>query len=390
MSSDPISLENRQIVSARLGPSTASNPLLEFPPYASYIARTRSFDEFIQLTNVSYTLAQQLLFSTPRDQLSDVEMKDSGPEERSYSMADRIITSVTLSAGWLTYEAYAKHEGGTAEEIRSRAEAGELGEIQARPKDGASVILWPPEDKRSGKFRVPEIGKQTWAVTENLTYDSPVKDNFDLSNPEELTAARRLYLSLAHSLGEPDDVSKRATEILYRAMFLLQWTGFEIFLRETVEHLLAENPQVIIRSAGRKTSLSYEQIFDMSEKLSSMDDLRREMIELEVQKLRAGGRSVHGLINFLKSAFNFKDDPYKAWYVLKGQRRESSYDILLKVKDRRNALTHELGPSQGEAADASSVSEEEYAEAELVLRSIAYSIARNVYHKHYEVQDNDN
>lgn len=365
------------------------NPLLEYPPYASYVAQTRNIDEFVSLTTISYKLAQQLLFSTPRDQLPEIKLKEPAPDRRSYAMGDRRITNARLSSAWLRYDAYAEREGIDIDVVKTRAEAGELGPIRPNPKDGAPMALWPPEDQRPEGFQAPEVGSVTLLVEEEQTYDASLTEDFDLSNPEELAEARRLYLALAHSLGNTGEVAARAEEILFRTMFLLQWTNFETFLRKTVEYLQAEHPQIMIRSAGRKASLSYEQVFDMSSQLSSIDDLRQELVELEIQKLRAGGQSAHGLINFLKSAFKFRDDPYEAWYVRNGERHETSYELLLGIKDRRNILTHEFDSTLDQVRQVYSVSEDDYREAELALRSVAYSIARSVYYKRYEVLGDD-
>jgi hypothetical protein len=366
---------------------TIDNPVLKFSPYASYKARSDRLKEFLELTSISYELAQQLLFSTPRDQLPKVAISEPDPTQMSYSMADRVIESLEMTAAWLRYPEYAKHEDLTVEDVRIRAEEGEFGAVCPHPKDGEPLILWPPEERRPEDFRSPKPGVYTFVGKERLTANVELTDEFDLSDPEQLRTARNLYLRLAHSLGKTEEVASHAKDMLYRSVFLLQWTSFEAFLRETVEALLTKHPQVIVQSAGRKASITYDQIFGMSEQLSSLDNLRRELIELEVQKLRAGDRSIHGLINFLKSAFKLKADPYGAWYVIKGQRREATYNSLMAIKARRNTLVHEFGNiGLDNGAQIAPVTEEEYRDTELALRSVAYSIASSIYNERYEVQ----
>ena len=257
--------------------------------------------------------------------------------------------------------------------------------MRPHPNDGAPLILWPPEERRPEDFNAPDPGTYTFKLKETIRANAEVNEEFDLSDPEQLRTARNVYLNLAHSLGKTEDVAAHAEDMLYRSVYLLQWTSFESFLRETIETLLAEHPQVIIQSAGRKTSLSYEEVFAMSNQLSSLDNLRKELIELEVQRLRAGGRSVHGLINFLKSAFKFEVDPYRAWYVVKGQRREATYNSLMAIKARRNALAHEFATAIPDDSGITPVTSDEYREAELTLRSVAYSIASSIYYKRYDV-----
>src|SRR5215469_187862 len=139
--------------SPRLAGPKNSSHLLAFPPYVSYSARSHSIDEFISLTTISYVLAQQLLFASPREKLSDFDLRPPGPAHRSFSMADREITSVQVDALWLPYEAYAERENVDVDEIRRRAETGELGPIMLRPSDETPIILWPPQSQRPQDFQ---------------------------------------------------------------------------------------------------------------------------------------------------------------------------------------------------------------------------------------------
>ena len=79
-------------------PRARTNLVLEYPPYASYDARSRRLTEFLKLTSISYELAQQLLFSTPRNQLAEVVVKEPTLDQLSYSMADRIHDPVEMEA----------------------------------------------------------------------------------------------------------------------------------------------------------------------------------------------------------------------------------------------------------------------------------------------------
>jgi hypothetical protein len=353
------------------------DPVLQFRPYATYRANETRLHEFVVLTSISYQLAQQLLFAKGREQLPEVVVGEPNPKEWSYSMAD-VVAKPEVVVGWLRYWEYAEHAETTPEEVQRRAEAGELGPIKTHPSDGAPVILWPPPDQRDAEFEEPEPGRYKVAVASFTVSVAAESDHqFDLGDPSQFEEAQSYFLRLAHAMGEPSEVSSRAEAILFRAALLLQWTSFETFVRETVETLLAEHPSVIPESAGKKASISYDELFTMSTGLSSIDDLRRELIEIEVQRLRAGGRSVHGLINFLKSAFRFDADPYEAWYVLIGERRQASYQTLMGIKERRNGLVHG-GPSHGEGSAEKPATENEYLDSGLALQAIAYSIARSV------------
>ncbi|WP_214107239.1 hypothetical protein [Acrocarpospora catenulata] len=367
---------------------TALHDLEGFPPYAAYVARGKEIEELISLTSISYELSQQLLFSTPPEQLADVTFGELTPECWSYSMADVVLNGTPeMSAAWLRYEEYAQHMDGTPEEIANQAKAGLLGPVRIHPSDGAPVILWPPENERAVDFQEPEPGTYRFQMAANVTANGTVDLSFDLSDPVQLEAARKHYLKLATSLGKVNEVAKRAKFLLFRAAFLLQWTSFEVFLRETIEELLTRHPQVILESAGKKGTLSYEQLFSMTNKLSTIESLRRELIDMEIERLRSNGRSIHGMLNFLKGAFRFKSDPYKAWYVYKGERRQASYNTLIEIKERRNTLVHEASDSRSATSskEEQELGDEEYMKYILTLRSVAYSVSFSVHHQKYEV-----
>ncbi|GAT69087.1 hypothetical protein PS9374_04754 [Planomonospora sphaerica] len=373
---------------ARADSPATPHKLEGFPPYAAYVARNKEIEELISLTSISYELSQQLLFSTPPEQLADITFGEVTPEHWSYSMADIAFKSTPeMSAAWLRYEEYAEHMDATPQEIADQAKAGLLGPVLVHPSDGAPIILWPPENERAADFEAPDPGVYHFRMEANLTADCEVDLAFDLSDPAQLEAARKHYLKMASSLGNVSEVAKRAEFLLFRAAFLLQWTSFEVFLRETIEELLTRHPQVILESAGKKESLTYEQLFSMTNKLSTIESLRQELIDMEIERLRSNGRSIHGMLNFLKSAFRFKRDPYQAWYVYKGERRQASYNTLIEIKERRNLLVHEASNngSTTSGEEEQKLSNEDYMKYVLTLRSVAYSVSSSVHYKKYEV-----
>ena len=215
---------------------------------------------------------------------------------------------------------------------------------------------------------------------------------------DEFDRIQRSYLSLAHSLGKPDEVAKRAEEMLNQSCFLSHWTIFEVFLRSTIQELIKRHPSKIDSGTrGKKSTLNYEEILEMTSKFSSVENLRDSLIEREIERLQAGGESVHGLINFLKSEFHFKRDPYEAWYVLKGQRHTAHYNDLMEFKEVRNALMHDGGtppesfferyPAVPKRGNAILIDEEYYLKAKLILSSIAFSIATCVDEGIYDAGD---
>ena len=122
--------------------------------------------------------------------------------------------------------------------------------MRPHPNDGAPLILWPPEERRPEDFNAPDPGTYTFKLKETIRANAEVNEEFDLSDPEQLRTARNVYLNLAHSLGKTEDVAAHAEDMLYRSVYLLQWTSFESFLRETIETLLAEHARR--RRAGNR------------------------------------------------------------------------------------------------------------------------------------------
>ena len=115
--------------------------------------------------------------------------------------------------------------------------------------------------------------------------------------------------------------------------------------------------------------------------------------EHKLDKSESGGESVHGLINYLKSQFRFKQDPYKTWYVFKGQYHETSYGDLKQLKDMRNALVHDAGrvsasflqtyPNVPVRDGVILVDNAIWLRSILLLESIACNIAEAIEHKRY-------
>ena len=368
----------------------------KFEPHLIYRQNQKKIEDFADLTSLSYGLTQQLLFKHPKDKLLKIDLPPPQKEELSFSMANQEFISTEMVCGWLSFSEYAEKCNLVLEIVEREANEGKLGPILKHPETEKDIIFYPPEMQSKPLSALPEPGKYRFKVTMEAKASAPL--TLDPANMDEFEQTQRTYLYLAHSLGKSDEVAIRAEEMLYQSCFLLQWTIFEVFLRSTIQELINRYPSKIAAgNRGKKSTLNYEEILEMTNKLSSIENLRDSLIQREIERLQAGSESVHGLINFLKSEFHFKNDPYEAWYVVKGQRQVTHYTDLMELKDVRNALIHDGGtplelffttyPDVPKRDNTIMVDKEYYQKAVLILGSIAFLIADNIDEEMYDVDD---
>ena len=362
---------------------------IEFPPYIAFRTGVTQINEFAELTNLSYGLAQQLLFKFPKSQLARVTRKGPPADELSFSMADREVASVDLVCGWLTLDEYAKRVDADALALNERARCGELGPTERHPDTGEMLLAWPPEYQLRPREQLPAVGKNQYRVTLTGKARGALElDLEDMSSQEE-------FLRLAHALGAPAQVAERASEVLNRATLLLYWTAFEVFLRTTIHEMMRRHPAVLGSGKRGRETITYSEIATLSGGFSSAEQLLERLVARELEKTESSGESVHGLILYLKSQFRFETDPYKAWYVFKGQRYQTSFQELRQLKEARNGLVHDAGRVSGhfirEYPDVPTrdglivVSDSFLLRSTLLLDSLAFNIANVIENKKYKI-----
>jgi hypothetical protein len=362
-----------------------------FPPYIAFRASMGQIHEFTELTELSYELTQQLLFKFPKSELPHVCPKRPPFEEVSFSLAGVEVVSIDRIYGWITVEDYALKVGADAEVIRGQAQRGTLGPTEQHPKTGEMLLIWPTNYQAQPKEELPIIGQSMYKVKYTITARAPLEtDPVDLSSFEDTQAK---FLRLAHALGEPSKVTERAREILNRTTLLLCWTVFEIFLRETIQEMIRRHPIVLISGKRGQETLTYKEVATLTSGFTSLEGILEQLVIRELDKSESGGESVHGLINYLKSQFRFKQDPYKTGYVFKGQYHETSYGDLKQLKDMRNALVHDAGrvsasflqtyPNVPVRDGVILVDDAIWLQSILLLESIAFNIAEAIEHERY-------
>lgn len=361
---------------------------MNFEPYLTYLQNQKDIADFSQLTHLSYGVMQQLLFLNPKERLPKIKAFKSSAQEMSFSMADQSVNSVELICGWLDYEEYAEKCKLNVDEVRTKAEAGELGVVQKHPQTQKEVIIWPSAAQTKPLAELPELGKNKYQVTVSTTAKITLAA-WDLPSEENFQEVQDTILSLAHATGKPEEVAERAEQELYKSCFLLEWTIFEVFVKSTIYALMIKHPQKLSAGKrGKSSVLTYDEIMSMTKSLSSITSLRDSLIQREIDQRQDNNESIHGLINFLKSEFRFEKDPYKAWYVFKGKKLTATYIDLMKLKNTRNALMHDGGkptskfftdyPEIKNREGTIIIDEEYYSQSSLILRSIAFSIANDI------------
>jgi len=358
-----------------------------FPPYVAYRTNSKQISEFVELTGLSYGVAQQLLFHRPKEEVKKLlKPRQFKLEELSFSMADQAVERVELSQGWIPLSEYAEKTGLNIEDVQQSAARGSLGPVTKHPATDVDLVIWPPERQSEDTSTLPEPGKRRYTVT--LRTDASVPHELDPENLDAFEATQTQFLALAHALGNPKEVASRAEAMLFRSALLLEWTAFEIYLRTTIHELLRRHPEKIASGGVKKQTVTYEDLIGLSDQFTSIENLRHRLIEREIERQQGDSDSVHGLINYLKSEFKFKNDPYDAWYFLMGERKVAHYLDLLEVKEVRNLLAHEGGLVDEEFTSKYkdiptrdgliAINENYYTKARLMLTSLAFSLGRSI------------
>ncbi|PQP80728.1 hypothetical protein C0Q44_26230 [Paenibacillus sp. PCH8] len=303
----------------------------------------------------------------------------------SYSSADVKRTKSELICGWLTFHEYAsKLEIDNYETFTQNALNGEYGPIEIHPKTREKLLIWPSEYSSKSKEELPEPG--TYKVGVNMEVAASSTIELDPRDTQNFIIIQQQFLNIAHSLGEIEEVQNRSNEMLYRSCFILRWVAFESFLRESVFELYKSNPKKVLSNKMRKkNTVTYEELLLMSNEFNSAELLLQNLIEKEIQLQESEGKSIHGLINFLKDEFLDKQDPYVSSYVFKGERKKTHYNDLMMFKDTRNVLMHDAGyyspvfnslyPEVPVRDGMVVITENFYLKSQLIIDSVAHKIS---------------
>jgi len=356
----------------------------DFPPYKTFKKGLSTVSDFEALSDCAYGVTLQLLFRNPRERLVDIPFPDFTHDQMSYSMADQVIEDVKMLCEWITLNEYAVRTGETLNEAKDKASNDLLGHVLRDPDSKEEIIIWPQDYNNRPLDKLPTPGQKLFAVQVSTTAGHPVE--LEVDDPEQFEKVQNILLKHAHSIGNPDEVIDRSREVLFRACFLLRWTVLEDFMRNTIHELFRKHPDKIVsQKSSAKPILSYEDVMNLSNNFSSIDALSEALIERQILQSESESKSVPGLIYFLKTSFDFNDDPFKAWYVLNGQRYETDHNSLIEIKEVRNAVIHNDGhvtpdflsnfPRVPHRENMIVIDEAYNNKSSLIIKSIAFRIA---------------
>lgn len=369
---------------------------LNFEPYKNYLELYDYIDNFLSITSLSYGITNQLLNKHDKADLIDIDIPQPNKKTLSFSMADIEVKDVEFVCGWISYSEYANKLGLSEKEVIEKADIGQLGHKSEHPKSGERLLIWPEEYQNKELNELPAPGKSKFKPKISITAKGDLSIDIDVLTGFE--DKQMQFVRLAHAVGDKDKVTNRAETMLFQSSFLLNWTAFEVFIRESIHALYRLHPKKLTRGQrGSAQSLSYKDIFNMSGEFENIEKLKSSLIEMEIDKHQKDGESITGLINFLKSEFTFENDPYKAWYVLNGEQKNASFNRITEIKDVRNALMHNAGkdvdtlikeyPHLQTDQNSLIINNDYYYETVLIMKSVAFSIAKDVVLRKYQSND---
>ena len=126
-------------------------------------------------------------------------------------------------------------------------------------------------------------------------------------------------------------------------------------------------------------------MFQKSSEFSSIEDLKKHLVSLVIAEQQDGHQSIHSLINLIKDCYLQGSKPYDTWYVFNGETKQTSYSVLLAVKDARNSLMHDGFSAQTDQSasktSSNTINEQTYTKYVLILRAVADNIVSLLHKK---------
>jgi len=370
-----------------------STGIESFIPYKNFVDTTEYIENFHLISGYSYAITKQLMLKHNKNSLTNFDAPTFSHKDVSYCIADVKPSKPEFICGWITCAEYAERENINLEEVELQASNGFLGPVEICKKTSKQLIIWPKEYQYMEIVNLPTPGKHHFRAHTSISAKASTDiGERDISNFDE---TQQQLLSLIYKHGEAPEIQSKAETMLFQSCFLLYWTAFEVFVKETIHDLFRQHPEKLTKGVkGSTKNLSYADIYNMSSSFSSIDSLRTELVNTEIEKHKRDGESISGLINFLKSEFKFHEDPYTAWYVINGQKKETSILKINEIRDVRNSLVHDSGkdfktligmyPHLSTNEEKLAISEDYYVECSYVLRGIAFFISLMIYCKKYK------
>ena len=252
---------------------------LNFEPYKNYIELYEYIDNFLSISSLSYEITNQLLNKHNKSQVEDIELPEPNKKTLSFSMADLKVKDVEFVCGWISCSEYAKKVELTEEEVINNADTGLYGHKSEHPESGECILIWPQEYQTKNLEELPKAGKSKFKPKVSITAKADL--SFDTDELTGFEDKQMQLVRLAHAVGDKDKVTSKAEAMLFQSSFLLNWTAFEVFIRETIHALFKMHPKKLTKGQkGAAQSISYKDIFQMSDEFDSIDKLKHSLVDL--------------------------------------------------------------------------------------------------------------
>lgn len=348
--------------------------------YSQFCNEIKRIETFLHTTYAAYIITGNMLPQYSAQDINSAKKQIrsiTDLNKMSYCAADRKVEGVELVCEWVPANEYAKRAQISIEEVENLAKSEKLGSILF--EGGITYIIWPPAEQKNDLKDLPELGKKKY----NVIFTQAALTEAHLSDP-----SMEISLALTNQTADSmPDFTNRATNYLHVMCFTSIWSAFEVFVKQLIYALIEIDPNSFFSTKKvSNKSISYVDVFQKSTAFTSIDDLKRHLISLVIAEQEDGHQSIHSLINLLKECYLRGMNPYDTWYVLDGERRQTSYSALVKVKDARNSLIHDgLKPHTADTTNITSTNEidsRSYAEYVLIIRAISHNIISLLHKKH--------
>jgi hypothetical protein len=355
----------------------------EFAPFKRYQENREALTKHINATEIAYALAVCTL--------GDPRVKEINPstfrEASSFSKADFGVKSVKRLYGWVKLKEYAELEQISVQEVRRRLNRGELGRVEKHPRSKAAIVMWSTNMCESPKAAALSLGMSQWSI-EGRSPGKIAAIEFDIDDEQSIDRARSNLVHIGRRFGNAESVYSEAQELFYRGSFLNLWSSFEIFIKDSFGDLVRRFPLSLASLPDwKKLTYVYSDLVVQTNGLQDISPLRELLVSTEIAKAETGGRSISGLINLMKSMFEWSGDLYQRPYKEGGKVLRTKYADLSEIREVRNALAHQRipqsntlnGSSRLKFLEGRPVVDKAYLGwAQVVMSSIAHGIAEDV------------
>lgn len=288
----------------------------------------------------------------------------------SYCAADRKVDGVEMVCEWVSVEEYANREQLDIEVAYREADSGRCGKMITQ--DGIKYVIWPKTKQSLSADELPKFGMKEYQVK----ISQKIQSQAQISNPS-------IELSVALTNQTPKTMEKfiaQATQSLNNMCFLSVWSAFEIFIRDTVYFLIEFDPsRCFLHKKFANKSITYQELLENSSLFKSIDQLKSFLAETIIAEQEKGHQSISALINMIRECYLKDSLLYDTWYVLNGEKKQTSYAILSEIKEARNSLIH-AGTQEANDKETTpkNIDRGTYTEYVLILRAIAHNIASSI------------